>query len=88
MTNWLSEIEGRIKNKYAQALESGEGDLALDVAITDGEDTTRVLRELAGVLKYIELDEGNAIIYAPEALIREMNNLSYFAKVLLKMEGK
>jgi len=51
MTNWLSEIEGRIKNKYAQALDCGEGDLALDVAIADGEVMARVLRELASKIK-------------------------------------
>lgn len=68
MTNWLDEIEGRIKNKYAQALDCGEGDLALDVAIADGEDMARVLRELT------KLYFGTV----------QEHNLSHFAKELLK----
>lgn len=36
----------------------------------------RVIRELVNVVRYIELDEGDVIIYAPEALIRSMNVFS------------
>ena len=78
MSDWLSEIEEHVgewqKHDHLSSTWFTE-----DVAMM-----ARVIREMANVVRYIELDDGNAIIYAPEALIREMNNLSPDAKELLK----
>jgi hypothetical protein len=56
-----------------------------------GAGEARVIRELIEVVKYIELDGGDSIVYAPSGVIDAMKNLSEEAKAVidaLKSGGK
>lgn len=47
--SWLNPIEENIINKYEVAAECGDNELALDIAVKDGKQMVRVIRELAKV---------------------------------------
>ena len=52
----------------------------------DSEYLIRVAEQLVSIVRYIELDEGNAIVYAPEALIRNMKNLDADVRELVESD--
>ena len=76
MNDWLSEIEEFIPKiiNYPYITD----------ARPDMRRLARVIRELANVIRNIELDENTAIVYSPEGLIKSLVLLSSDAKELLK----